>query len=78
VTHVVALVCAVESLYALSLGAWSAARYGPLARNFWATANHFYRIAGMFAIPFGLWWALARGPGEEEAAASATGSRRTR
>jgi hypothetical protein len=60
-THVVALVFAVESLYVLSLGPWSAAHYGPVARNVWATGSHFYRIAGMFAIPFVLWWALARG-----------------
>ena len=67
-THVGALVFAVESLYALSLGAWSAARYGAVARNFWATGNHFYRIAGIFAIPFALWWALA------EASAAAGGA----
>jgi hypothetical protein len=59
-THVVALIFAVESLYATELGPWSAAHYGALARNFWATGHHFYRIAGMFAIPFALWWALAR------------------
>jgi len=60
VTHVVALVFAVESLYATELGPWSAAHYGTLARNFWATGHHFYRIAGMFAIPFVLWWAFSR------------------
>ena len=60
VTHLVALVFAVESLYASELGPWSAAHYGTAARNFWATGHHFYRIAGMFAVPFVLWWALAR------------------
>ena len=59
-THVLALVFAVESLYALSLGPWSVAHYGAVARNVWATGSHFYRIAGIFAIPFVLWWALAR------------------
>lgn len=58
-SHVAALVCGVESLYAFDLGEWSAAHYGPIARNIWATGSHFYRIAGIFAIPFGLWWALA-------------------
>jgi hypothetical protein len=58
-SHVAALVFAVESLYALDLGEWSRAHYGPIARNFWATGAHFYRIAGMFALPFVLWWALA-------------------
>ena len=59
-SHVVALVFSVESLYATELGPWSAAHYGTLARNFWATGHHFYRIAGMFAIPFVLWWAFTR------------------
>jgi len=59
-THVVALIFSVESVYATELGPWSAAHYGTLARNFWATGHHFYRIAGMFAIPFVLWWAFAR------------------
>jgi len=60
VTHLVALTFAVESLYASELGPWSAAHYGTAARNLWATGHHFYRIAGMFAVPFVLWWALAR------------------
>jgi len=69
-THVVALVFAVESLYALSLGPWSAAHYGAPARNFWATGSHFYRIAGIFAVPFALWWALAAGSSPGASAAS--------
>jgi len=58
-SHVAALVVGVESLYAFDLGEWSRARYGAVARNVWATATHFYRIAGIFAVPFVLWWALA-------------------
>jgi hypothetical protein len=77
-THVVALVFAVESLYALSLGPWSAARYGPIARNFWATGSHFYRIAGVFAVPFVLWWALAAARAEGGSAEPRGGGRRTR
>ena len=57
-THVLALVAAVESIYALRLGPWSAAHYGPIARDFWSGAAHFYRIAGMFGIAFLLWWML--------------------
>lgn len=57
-THVLAFVAAVESIYALQFGAWSAAHYGPVARNFWSAAAHFYRIAGMFGIAFLLWWML--------------------
>jgi uncharacterized membrane protein len=59
-THVAAIVFAVENIDATSLGEWSAAHYGWAARNFWATGHHFYRIAGMFAAPFILWWALGR------------------
>jgi hypothetical protein len=58
--HVGALVCAVESFYATKLGAWSAASYGAVARNLWATASHFWRLAGCFAAPFLLWWTLIR------------------
>ena len=59
-THVAAIVFAVENIDATAMGEWSAAHYGWTARNFWATGHHFYRIAGMFAVPFALWWALAR------------------
>lgn len=62
VTHVLAFVAAVESIYALRLGPWSAAHYGPVARNFWSAASHFYRIAGMFGIAFLLWWMLRPPP----------------
>jgi hypothetical protein len=58
--HVAALVFQVESVYAMRLGEWSAAHYGPVARNFWAGGFHFYLIVGRFAAPFALWWLLAR------------------
>jgi len=60
VVHVAALAVQVESVYATRLGPWSEAHYGPLARNLWAGAFHFYLIAGRFAAPFALWWALGR------------------
>ncbi|HEY3173503.1 MAG TPA: hypothetical protein VGK86_13110 [Thermoanaerobaculia bacterium] len=58
--HVLALVFQVHSVYATSLGPWSAANYGPVARNFWAAGFHFYQIAGRFAAPFALWWLFGR------------------
>jgi hypothetical protein len=58
--HVAAVVFQVESVYATSLGPWSVEHYGPVARNFWAAGFHFYQIAGRFAAPFVLWWALGR------------------
>jgi hypothetical protein len=63
--HVVALVFQVHSVYATSLGAWSEANYGPVARNFWAAGFHFYQIAGRFAAPFALWWLFGRREEEE-------------
>ena len=65
VLHVAALVAAVESFYATQLGAWSAATYGAFARNAWATASHFWRLAGCFAAPFVLWWAFIRQAGAD-------------
>jgi hypothetical protein len=59
VVHVAAVVMQVESVYATRLGEWSAAHYGPVARNLWAGGFHFYLIAGRFAAPFALWWLLA-------------------
>lgn len=61
VIHVMAVVVAVKSVYALRLGAWSAAVYGALSRHLWAGASHFYRFVGVFAAPFLLWWLLLRG-----------------
>lgn len=56
--HAVALVFQVEALYATRLGPWSEAHYGAFARNLWAGGFHFYQVAGRFAAPFALWWAL--------------------
>jgi len=62
--HVVALVFQVEALYATRLGPWSEAHYGAVARNLWAGGFHFYQVAGRFAAPFVLWWALSAPPPE--------------
>jgi hypothetical protein len=82
--HVTAVVFAVRSIYAIRLGAWSAAHYGVVARNFWAGGFHFYQIAGRFAAPFALWWLFARVEAAPEPetrrarARSATGKRAAR
>jgi hypothetical protein len=65
VLHVGALVVAVEAFYATMLGAWSTGTYGPVARNIWATASHFWRLAGCFAAPFVLWWVFIRPAGTD-------------
>jgi hypothetical protein len=54
--HVAAVVVNVESIYALRLGPWSALHYGPVSRNIWAAAAHFYSVVGIFGAPFALWW----------------------
>lgn len=58
VTHILGLIAAVESIYALQLGPWSAAHYGPFARNFWGAAAHFYRLVGVYAFAFVIWWLM--------------------
>ncbi|HEX7616201.1 MAG TPA: hypothetical protein VF554_13125 [Thermoanaerobaculia bacterium] len=58
--HVLAVVANVEAFYATRLGAWSAAHYGPVSRNLWATAEHFWRFVGCYAAAFLLWWFLVR------------------
>lgn len=62
--HGFTLVANVQAIYALALGAWSEARYGPVSRNFWAGYQHFYRILGVFAFPIAAWW-LFRDAGTE-------------
>jgi hypothetical protein len=76
--HVAALVVAVQAFYAMQLGAWSAATYGAFSRNVWATASHFWRLAGCFAAPFVLWWVLIRPAGADGAAPKASRPRRKR
>lgn len=61
VIHVAAVVANVQATYALSLGAWSEAHYGVVARNFWAGLAHFYLIVGGFGSAFLLWWLLRPG-----------------
>lgn len=55
-THIAGLVATIKSIYALKLGQWSVATYGPFARNFWGAAEHFYRLVGMYAFGFAVWW----------------------
>lgn len=64
VTHVLATLTEVMSIYAGKLGPWSRANYSDLSRNFWGVANHSYRLVLMYAIAFVLWWVF-RDPGAE-------------
>lgn len=62
VVHVAAVMINIESIYVLQLGGWSARNYGPVARNFWGAAAHFYSLIGAFGASFALWWLLRPSP----------------
>ena len=62
VVHIIAIIINVQSIYALRLGPWSAVHYGPVARNFWGAAAHFYSVVGVFGAPFALWWLFRPSP----------------
>lgn len=58
-THIVAVYVTVKSIYALQLGEWSRVNYGEISRNVWAGAAHFYRLVGLYAFAFAIWWLLS-------------------
>lgn len=60
VIHVLFVFVRIKAIYALQLGAWSVANYGIWSRNLWGFLDHFYRIVGIYAAPFLLWWTLGR------------------
>jgi hypothetical protein len=64
VTHIGAAITEVMSIYVAKLGLWSNVHYHSFARNFWGTANHFYRLVLMYAIAFALWWIFRGNDGE--------------
>ncbi len=64
VTHVLAVITEVMSIYVEKLGAWSFNHYGSMARNFWGVANACYRTVLMYAIAFGVWWVFRAREGE--------------
>ena len=79
VVHGFTLIANVQAIYALSLGAWSEARYGPIARNFWAGYQHFYKILGVFAFPIAAWWLFRdAGTGSKTPRKARRNNRRTR
>lgn len=54
--HPVSALISIESTYALRLGEWSRAHYGDFAANVWMLLELFWRLVGMFAVPFACWW----------------------
>lgn len=73
--HVLFLFVRVKAIYALQLGAWSLANHGVISRNVWGFLDHFYRVVGMYALAFGLWWWLGDRV-DADASASPGGKRR--
>lgn len=63
-THVLHVSFAVQTLYATSLGAWSAASWPQWQRDVVAAARYFFDIIGKYAVPF-VFWALTLKLGEE-------------
>lgn len=76
-THVLATVSEVMSIYVGKLGPWSRANYSDFSRNFWGVANHSYRLVLMYAIAFAIWW-FFRDPGAEPEKATKARKKRTR
>lgn len=58
ITHVLAAVAEVMSIYVAKLGPWSRVTYTDLERNVWGVVSHGYRMVLMYAIAFGLWYAF--------------------
>jgi len=56
VTHVLSLALSVESTYAAQQGTWSTAHYSALAQQMWVGAEFWWRLVGMFAFVFVVWW----------------------
>jgi hypothetical protein len=56
--HVFLLAMRVEFVYATQLGAWSLARYGPVARETIGIVKHTLDLPLKLAMPFAVWWAL--------------------
>lgn len=65
VTHIVAAAVSIIATYATRSGEWSTAHYSPFEQDLWMALEYVYRLAGMFAVAFALWWAFR--PGGENA-----------
>lgn len=76
-THIVAAIARVMSIYVAKLGAWSRVTYSDFDRNLWGVADHGYRLVFMYAFAFGLWF-LFRDPATAAPAAKAKSKTRRR
>jgi len=56
VSHMLSLPLSIEATYAGRLGAWSDRHYGGLEQDIWTAVEFWWRLVGMFALVFGMWW----------------------
>jgi hypothetical protein len=56
ISHVLSVAVSVEATYAGHMGAWSDRHYGGLEQDVWTALEFWWRLAGMFALVFVLWW----------------------
>jgi hypothetical protein len=56
IAHVAGLLIAIESTYAMRMGAWSEQHYSAFTIDFWLASELFYRIVGMFGLAFACWF----------------------
>ncbi|HUF17771.1 MAG TPA: hypothetical protein VMS12_06990 [Thermoanaerobaculia bacterium] len=68
ITHVFGVLAAIKSIYVLQLGEWSRVHYSDALRNFWSGAAHFYRLVGLYAFAFAIWWLCSPDPDAQIAA----------
>ncbi len=54
-TQVLTVLVQVKFVYALQLGEYSRAHYGPWERNIYAFLKQFFELIGRFAFPFAIW-----------------------
>ena len=73
-THILAVVIEVKSIYVAKLGMWSTVNYSDFDRNLWGVLNHSYRLVLMYAIAFALWFVLR----DPSAAAAAPAKKKRR
>ena len=56
VTHVFGLTASIQATYATQISGWSERHYAAWEQDLWTAIDYSYRLAGMFAIAFALWW----------------------
>jgi hypothetical protein len=56
VSHILSLALSIEATYAGRLGTWSDQHFSGMQQDVWTAIDFWWRLGGMFAIVFVLWW----------------------